>query len=139
MGKTAASDDELMIVQKKRLQQKHASKMMRFMKEADESNDGLLQRDELKKICAIPDVKVWFAAQELDVDDVDLLFDLLDGGEGHISVTDLIHGVAKLKGSAKAIDMVGLMHMTSSLSSHLCELEWLLKNRLRPTMAYFHP
>merc|ERR1712107_76232 len=75
--RSAASDDELMVVQKKRTQSRHARKMARLLREADESNDGFLQRDELKKVLSNHEVKTWLGAQELDVDDVDLLFDLL--------------------------------------------------------------
>lgn len=120
--KTAAMDDELMIVQKRRTQQKHARKMARLMKEADESNDGCLQREELKTILSYRDVKTWLAAQELDVEDVDLLFDLLDGGDGSISTTELTKGVARLKGAAKSMDMHGLMHMTTAIKKQVDEL-----------------
>jgi len=55
--KTAASDDELMVVQKKRAQEKHGRKMKRLMMEADASSDGYLEREELKKVLGRPDVK----------------------------------------------------------------------------------
>jgi len=130
--KTASSDDDLMIVQKKRLQQKHARKMDRLMKQADESGDGALDRDELKKILSMSDVKIWLAAQELEVEDVDLLFDLLDDGDGTISAQELTKGVARLKGSAKSIDLVGLMHMTSALSDEIRQMGNMLRIALNP-------
>merc|ERR1712137_576271 len=83
--KIAASDDELMIVQKKRAQQKHARKMQRLMRAADQSGDGALEREELRNVLACPDVKTWLAAQDLDIDDADLLFNLLDNGDGSLT------------------------------------------------------
>merc|ERR550537_2166690 len=99
-----------MVMQKRRTKLKHVAKMLQFLRAADDSNDGLLQREEVKKILENPDMKVWLSAQDLDVCDVDLLFDFLDGGEGHISSQELIAGVARLKGAARSIDLVGLMH-----------------------------
>jgi len=131
--RTANSDDELMIMQKRRSKSKHVKKMLQFLTAADDSNDGVLQREELKKILENPDMKVWLSAQDLDVVDVDLLFDFLDGGEGHISSAELISGVARLKGAARSIDLVGLMHMTSSLNTQMKDLFFMF-NDLRKTL-----
>jgi len=120
--RTAASDDELMVVQKRRTQTRHARKMARLLREADESNDGFLQRDELKKVLSNHDVKTWLGAQELDVDDVDLLFDLLDDGDGAITMAELTKGVARLKGAAKSIDVHALMYLTTAIHAQINEL-----------------
>jgi len=113
--KTAASDDDLMVVQKMRAQHVHGSKMKRFMRKADSSGDGSLQREELKKVLCNPKMKTWFAAQELDVTDADLLFDLLANGDDEITGPELVGGIARLKGPARSIDLYALMHMTSCL------------------------
>jgi len=115
--KTAASDDDLMVLQKMRAQQRHGSKMRQFLSKADSSGDGTLHREELKKVLFNPVVKMWLSAQELDVMDADLLFDLLDNGDGEITGRELIGGVARLKGPARSIDLYSLMHMTSCLES----------------------
>jgi len=54
---------------------------------------------------------------------VDLLFDLLDNGDGHISALELTAGVSRLKGAAKSIDMLGLMHMSSVISNEIREIK----------------
>merc|ERR1712137_417465 len=120
--KTANTDDELMVLQKRRAQHKHKRKMQRFMREADADMDGNIQRGELREILADADVLTWLAAQGLEVADVDLLFELLDGGDGQISQGELTTGIARLKGPARSIDLFGLMHMTSFIQAHINEL-----------------
>merc|ERR1712137_6216 len=46
--KTASTDDELMAAQAKRAQVQQASKWKRFMREADQDGDGLIQQHEFK-------------------------------------------------------------------------------------------
>jgi len=114
--KTASSDDELMVVQKKRAQQKHAQKMERLLKEADSSHDGNIQRDEFQNLLKDVTVRTWLAAQEVEAGDAHLLFDLMDDGDHQLTAEELCHGMARLKGAARSIDLVGLMHMTNQVS-----------------------
>jgi len=58
---------------------------------------------------------VWFSAQDLDAGDADYLYDLLDDGDGNLTVGELISGVARLKGAARSIDLFGLMHLVANL------------------------
>lgn len=113
--KAAASDDDLMILNKKRLQHKHQDKMRRFMQRADSSGDGGLSRQEFIDVLKSDDVKVWLSAQEIDAGDADLLFDLLDDGDETLTVGELTSGIARLKGTARSIDLFALMHMVANL------------------------
>jgi len=113
--KSAATDDVLMVMQKKRLMEKHARKMRRFVQKADLSGDGGLSREEFKDVLKSEDVRAWFAAQELDAGDADLLFSLLDNGDSTLTAEELVVGVSRLKGAARNIDLHGLMHMVAVL------------------------
>lgn len=113
--KVASSDDDLMLVQKQRATKNHVAKMERLFREADTSNDGLIDRDEFKKVLNIDKVRTWLSAMELEVSDPDLLFDFLDDGDENITVAELIDGVARLKGAARNIDVVALMHNVNKL------------------------
>ena len=48
--KTVASDNELMIVQRRRAMVKHEAKMKHFLKQADTSGDGLVSHEEFLNI-----------------------------------------------------------------------------------------
>merc|ERR1712137_329281 len=113
--KSAATDDDLMLMQKKRLMQKHARKMKRFMQKADMSGDGGSSREEFKGVLKSEDVRAWLAAQEIDAGDADLLFSLLDTGDEELTADELVVGVTRLKGAAKSIDLYALMHMVAVL------------------------
>merc|ERR1719436_480436 len=96
--RVAATDDELMIVQKKRAVKKHSREMEKLFRMADETHDGYISREEFKKVLSIPRVKTWLAAMELEVEDYDLLFDFIDDGDQMISAEELMRGVQRLKG-----------------------------------------
>eukprot|EP00929_Paragymnodinium_shiwhaense_P006169 TRINITY_DN10905_c0_g4_i3.p1 TRINITY_DN10905_c0_g4~~TRINITY_DN10905_c0_g4_i3.p1 ORF type:complete len:626 (-),score=109.43 TRINITY_DN10905_c0_g4_i3:334-2211(-) len=115
--RVAGSDDEIMILQKKRNTDMHIKKMTKLFQEADESGDGLLERHEFKAILADPRVKTWLAAQELDIRDPDEAFSLVDTGRGVISAEDLVRGFSRLKGNAKSLDML-------SLFKRVDEIKW---------------
>mmetsp|Transcript_14543 Transcript_14543/g.45723 ORF Transcript_14543/g.45723 Transcript_14543/m.45723 type:complete len:460 (-) Transcript_14543:20-1399(-) len=121
--KVASSDDDLMLVQKQRATKNHARKMERLFREADTSNDGIIDRDEFKKVLKIDKVRTWLSAMELEVSDPDLLFDFLDDGDEVLTVEELIGGVARLKGSARNIDVVALMHNVNKLYDLVEELQ----------------
>eukprot|EP00929_Paragymnodinium_shiwhaense_P025814 TRINITY_DN15528_c0_g1_i2.p1 TRINITY_DN15528_c0_g1~~TRINITY_DN15528_c0_g1_i2.p1 ORF type:complete len:584 (+),score=74.61 TRINITY_DN15528_c0_g1_i2:99-1850(+) len=100
--KTAASNDEIMIMQRDRASRRHVLKMTQLFKEADESGDGELTLEEFREVMADPRVKSWLAAQELEVRDVELVFELVDNGSGAITAEDLVVGFAQLKGPARS-------------------------------------
>jgi len=135
--KTAAQDDELMVVQKKRAQQKHKDKMLHFMKQADDSGDGIVDREEFHKIMQNSNMRMWLAAQDVDISNVDLLFDLIDTGEGSdgISHAELCDGISRLKGPAKSLDVVSLMYVSWSLMKMLKEFKQEFKVALPTEMV----
>mmetsp|Transcript_42899 Transcript_42899/g.121373 ORF Transcript_42899/g.121373 Transcript_42899/m.121373 type:complete len:521 (+) Transcript_42899:2-1564(+) len=117
--KVTSSDDDLMIVQKKRASQKHVLKMQHLLREADDSKDGYIQREELRQVLLRPSVRNWLTAMEIEVGDPDLLFDFLDNGDEQLSCEELVSGIARLKGPARSIDVVSLMRRTAALHDGL--------------------
>merc|ERR1712137_245680 len=115
--KTASTDDELMAAQARRSQGLHASKMSRFLREADKDGDGYIQEGEFKHYLLMEGP--WLAAQGLDVQDDELLFNLLDDGDGKLSPAEVARGISRLKGPARSVDMISLMHMVSLLQEKL--------------------
>merc|ERR1719210_2351035 len=78
--KVATSDDNIMIRHKQRALKLHTQKMQNLFEAADESGDGLVDLEEFKVVMESPEVKIWLSAQELDVNDPERLFRLLDDG-----------------------------------------------------------
>merc|ERR1719272_1105084 len=110
--KALASDDTIMLMQKERQTRIHTKKMDALIAAADDSGDGLLDLEEFRDIVAEPQVRTWLAAQELNVNDPDHLFLMMDVEQkGHLSSEDIVKGVSRLKGAARSMDMNEMSHV----------------------------
>mmetsp|Transcript_72492 Transcript_72492/g.162866 ORF Transcript_72492/g.162866 Transcript_72492/m.162866 type:complete len:197 (-) Transcript_72492:75-665(-) len=127
--KVAAGDDELMIAQRQRDAAKHMRKMKLLFQEADDSGDGYLTFSEFQEVMQDPRIKSWLAAMDLDVNDIELVWDLVDNGLGadqdhRINAEELSRGFQRLKGNARSLDINGvarqLRHVEEQLNV-LCE------------------
>merc|ERR1712232_471649 len=106
-----------------RTQRIHRNKMYALFAHAAESGDGIIDCEEFKDLLSNEDVRMWLGAQELNVSDAELVFNLLDAsGDQEISAEELIQGVGKLKGAARAIDLACLARDTKHLASAVGEL-----------------
>jgi len=112
----ATSDDQIMLNNKKRAIRKHETKMSELFRHADEDNDGSLDRVEFMEVMQDPSVRKWLSSMGLEVDDVVTLFELVHGGDNHITAHELVMGAGKLRGGARSIDLI--THMTEFRRSH---------------------
>eukprot|EP00971_Amphidinium_carterae_P140363 2780858-Amphidinium_carterae.1 len=69
-------DDSIMMSQKNRQNDVHKAKMDTLFHYADDDGNGSLDREEFQKILSKQEVRTWLAAMDLDVADVDTVFDL---------------------------------------------------------------
>jgi len=132
--KTAETDDELMTTRIKRAEVKHAAKMKRFLTSADTDKDGFIDAGELKVYLGAEGVRPWLCAQGLEEDDEELLFVLLDDdGDGHLSPDEVTRGISRLKGPARSIDVVSLMHMVALLQGNLTSMTTMFEKAMADT------
>jgi hypothetical protein len=116
--KVASTDDRIMVRQKEKAVNMHAKKMHLLFRSADSSGNGKLDLQEFRQVLTEPGVKTWLSAMELDAgEDADNLFSLLDKEGGQVSSDALIKGMARLKGTARCIDMVSLMREVKELQA----------------------
>eukprot|EP00435_Cladocopium_sp_Y103_P060332 s215_g22.t1 len=81
-------------------------------------HDALAEdRSEFVEIMNIPEVRTWLAAQELPVQDPNILFNLLDDGDAELTAEELVKGVERLKGTAKGIDLASFIAEYRSFAS----------------------
>eukprot|EP00438_Fugacium_kawagutii_P030807 Skav229497 [mRNA] locus=scaffold2455:72877:77214:- [translate_table: standard] len=106
--KTASSDEELAFRQKER------DKALRFACTAgrfpggsvgDFSGDGSISIEEFAKLVASPKLQFWISQLELEYHDLLSLFEFLDNGDGQITLNEFVEGAARLRGTAKALDV----------------------------------
>lgn len=121
--KVAHMDDTVMVREKQRAMRAHLAKMSLLFDEADTSGDGRLDLEEFKRILKDYEVKIWLAAMDLDVSDVEELFQMLDDGQdGRLSAEELVRGVAKLRGAARAMDLRKIHQISSGCHEGIKQL-----------------
>eukprot|EP00929_Paragymnodinium_shiwhaense_P118552 TRINITY_DN90473_c0_g1_i1.p1 TRINITY_DN90473_c0_g1~~TRINITY_DN90473_c0_g1_i1.p1 ORF type:complete len:614 (-),score=97.32 TRINITY_DN90473_c0_g1_i1:240-2081(-) len=119
----AQTDDEIMILQKERQVRVNSQRMQRFFAEADDSGDGLVSLEEFRQILANKRVQTWLAAQDLHISDPAFVFQLVDSdGTDCLSAVELAHGLSRLKGPAKAMDLMSMSVDVKKMNSRLHEL-----------------
>merc|ERR1712190_100847 len=83
---------------------------------ADTSGDGKLTWDEFQVFFGNPLIRSYMASLQIDTQESFHLFQMLDDGEGSVTVKEFVQGVLRLKGSARSQDVVSIMHDTNRLS-----------------------
>merc|ERR1719343_1281861 len=98
------------MVQEKLWERKEISrKLEEIFEAADVSGDGVLSLEEFKDLLSIPSVKCYLELLELEVREVQSLFNMLANGNGEIEYDEFVDGIMMLKGQARAMDMISLM------------------------------
>merc|ERR1712039_807895 len=67
----------------------HGAKMVRLFKSMDVDSSGALDRGEFMSTLEQPKMKTWFEAMGLQVKDASLLFDMMDDGDGSLTLDEL--------------------------------------------------
>eukprot|EP00929_Paragymnodinium_shiwhaense_P040677 TRINITY_DN21205_c0_g1_i1.p1 TRINITY_DN21205_c0_g1~~TRINITY_DN21205_c0_g1_i1.p1 ORF type:complete len:587 (-),score=93.07 TRINITY_DN21205_c0_g1_i1:154-1914(-) len=127
--RVASSDDGIMMMHKERQIATHTRRMEKLLIEGDESQDGYLSLDEFQDLLSDPRVKKWLVAQEIEVKDVALAFKMIDdSGDGRVSAEELVRGFARLKGTARSMDMVSIIHAFHRLEVMMDRIEEKVQN-----------
>jgi len=114
----ASTDDDIMVRRKRQAASTHTRKMVSLFSHLDVSEDGELDFEEFQAITKSPWVQAWLSSMELDTDDMEFLFSLLDeDGNGTINAQEMVTGVRKLKGTAKEIDIQRILHQVRLLTN----------------------
>lgn len=87
--------------------------------DADRDNSGKISREDFERVLEHRHVESFFEALELHAEEGAALFDLLDAsGDGTISSDEFFGGCLKVKGAAKALDLLVLAREVSSMCSN---------------------
>eukprot|EP00930_Biecheleria_cincta_P096903 TRINITY_DN88675_c0_g1_i1.p1 TRINITY_DN88675_c0_g1~~TRINITY_DN88675_c0_g1_i1.p1 ORF type:complete len:555 (-),score=99.94 TRINITY_DN88675_c0_g1_i1:5-1669(-) len=103
--KVAQSDDESCFKTRLREHVAWFKKVKDIFNEADTSGDGMLERREFLGLLTSQRLKLWMSQLQLEYHDLAILWDLLDDGDGLISLDEFAEGAERLRGYAKSIDL----------------------------------
>jgi len=117
--KIAQNDSEVMIMQKQRAQEEYTQKLRKLFVRLDTSCDGSISWDEFQALLTDHRLRMWLSALEIDTRDLSEFFQILDDGDGQITIDELIMGVSRIKGYAKAIDVAHLTALVKRIDSKL--------------------
>eukprot|EP00746_Dinoflagellata_sp_MGD_P028230 gnl/MRDRNA2_/MRDRNA2_166744_c0_seq1.p1 gnl/MRDRNA2_/MRDRNA2_166744_c0~~gnl/MRDRNA2_/MRDRNA2_166744_c0_seq1.p1 ORF type:complete len:639 (+),score=131.63 gnl/MRDRNA2_/MRDRNA2_166744_c0_seq1:65-1981(+) len=133
----AESDREMKMAEKKRQRDAYIRSLQTLFSELDTDGGGNLNLEEVKKMMNDPRVEIWMSVLDLEVHEVEDLFALIDTGDGEISFDEFMAGLLRLKGSAKAIDVVTLLYngkrneeKLAGLQDEFKELQRLIRTKL---------
>jgi hypothetical protein len=108
----AATDDWNMVLKMQKYMLTQKRKLEKLFNAADTSRDGRINRGEFIKLLKNKEVQWWLASMEYHANDPDGLFDMLDrDSTGDLSAAEFLKGMVVLRGSARAMDLVGLVDM----------------------------
>jgi len=117
--KTTQLDDAYLAQQKSKMRANYSQRLRVLFTRLDNDEDGLLEWGEFIHMTQHGDVKSMLEVFELEVEDFQDLFRLLDDGDGVISIDEFVSGVEHIKGTAREIDVMELKQMIRSIQMKL--------------------
>eukprot|EP00408_Alexandrium_pacificum_P042070 CAMPEP_0171260668 /NCGR_PEP_ID=MMETSP0790-20130122/55574_1 /TAXON_ID=2925 /ORGANISM="Alexandrium catenella, Strain OF101" /LENGTH=295 /DNA_ID=CAMNT_0011729005 /DNA_START=9 /DNA_END=895 /DNA_ORIENTATION=- len=122
-NRVASSDDEVMMMQKQRMQRSNSKKLKDVFHELDDSGDGFVSWDEFELLLQDDLMRQFLATLELEVGDLEELFRLLDSGEGQVDCQEFIKGINSIRGQAKNIDLRMVLKLVKKINASVEQLQ----------------
>lgn len=108
--KAAQADAVTAVSERMKASSDYINRLKDIFETADVSGDGELSRAEFKDMLSIPSIRHYLSHLDLEVHDAEGLFDLLDDGDGQVTLAEFVSGMERMKGQARSADLVSLMH-----------------------------
>merc|ERR1719217_1015514 len=106
----AAVDPEATMLSKEKERRRLMRQLRELFEEADSDGGGLVHKEEFIELLRKPRAKTLLSILEVDSSDIERLWHLLDDGDGTICIEEFVKGVMKVRGQAKAMDVVTILY-----------------------------
>lgn len=117
-------DKDLMIQQEQNKTKVFMRDMADLFQEGDKDHDGTFSLEELTEYCSRPRFCSYLNSHALDATDAEILFNYMDqDGGGAVDVEEFVLGALKLKGPARALDMLKVQGDFRRLNTRLDEIQ----------------
>ncbi|CAE7259258.1 unnamed protein product, partial [Symbiodinium sp. KB8] len=104
----AANDAALQLAETKRMARGLQSKFEELFRSLDGDGSESISFSEFTTAMSYPSVQQYLSTLDLKVQDCAQLFEILDDGDGKITISEFSHGLMLLKGQARALDIMVL-------------------------------
>jgi len=112
---SAANDADMVMEDARRTAQAYHYKLQELFHLADDDGDGNLSREEFVETMSLPSVQHYLRTLDMSIQDCRPLFDILDDGDGLITIAEFVKGLSQIKGQARAVDIVILQRENAKL------------------------
>eukprot|EP00929_Paragymnodinium_shiwhaense_P119877 TRINITY_DN9178_c0_g2_i2.p1 TRINITY_DN9178_c0_g2~~TRINITY_DN9178_c0_g2_i2.p1 ORF type:complete len:621 (+),score=101.61 TRINITY_DN9178_c0_g2_i2:86-1948(+) len=135
--KLAATNDDLVIMEKNRWEAMQETKVRALFNEADESGDGYVDYDEFMMIMSDDKVVSWLEAIDVEVEDPRMVWELLCSwskcpGGSKLNAQAFVKGVGRLKGWAKSLDLLRMLRELGDLKAQMGVIDEAIRPKLPP-------
>lgn len=120
---TAAGDAALAVQEKVRSKEQYVSRLEEIFLEADSDGNGVITKAEMDSACSNAVVLHYLSILEIEVHEVEPLFDLLDDGDGEVTIKEFCQGIVRLKGQARSLDVISIMHDANMIMTQCREMK----------------
>lgn len=128
----ASSDAEMLVQEKHCLVTTITGKLAAVFQAVGTSDDGMLTEDLFHLVISNSNVQAWLSSLGLDVYDIEGLFALFDEGEGCVSCDTFLHGILRLKGQARSLDVISISSQCDKIGRTISQVadkvDWLARH-----------
>merc|ERR1712008_327661 len=115
-------DQDIMIMRKQKEANSYNLKLKKLFRSLDTDGDGL-SKEEFEAITANSELKAWMESLDINPDDLQGLFSMLDTGDGYVSADEFLTGATRVRGTARNIDVAQLLVMVNRLEPIIHRLD----------------
>lgn len=104
----AQADAESVVVDRLRKKADYLQKLEVLFCALDEEGDGTISEEKLITLFENPKVEAYFQTLDVDVTEGAALFNMLDDGDGQVTLDEFVDGILRCRGPARALDQVAM-------------------------------
>merc|ERR1712179_246547 len=100
----------MMVQERLRETRQYCLKLDALFSAMDTTGRGYISVEEFESLMLHPEARAYLHTLDLSTHDLESLFSLLDDGDGQVSYSEFTRGILRLRGQARAQDVIAVLH-----------------------------